>query len=98
MVKGVGRCGRRSASGGRPAVRAPPAQPAGSLSSAGALRGELGDAVGVLLGDEGRTGENGRGAAAADVAVVPVEPEGVDGEVALQVGLLVDGEFDRAVL
>ena len=37
-------------------------------------------------------------AAADEVAVVLVQPERVDGQVALEVGLLVDSELDLAVL
>ena len=37
-------------------------------------------------------------AAAEDIGVVRVEPQQVDGLVALEVGLLVDGEAEGAVL
>ena len=51
----------------------------------------------LLLVDEGRAGQHGL-ATAEDVAVLLVEVELGDGHVALQVGLLVDGELDLAVL
>src|SRR5919198_1650084 len=51
---------------------------------------ELADDVDVALVDDERPGQR-RLAAAEDVAVVLVQPQRVDGLVALQVGLLVDG-------
>src|SRR3954463_15823971 len=68
-----------------------------AATSAGSGRGVLRDSLDVRLVDERRTGE-GRLAAADRVAVGLVQPDRVDGQVALQVRLLVDGEVDRAVL
>src|SRR5207244_1158978 len=89
--------GRRTPWGRRPAVLSPPARRAGSYSSPGALRGELGDLGDVGLVDEGRAGQHGLLTAAAVVAVVLVEPQRVDRQVALQIRLLVDRELDRAL-
>src|SRR5918911_516041 len=62
-----------------------------------AVRGELGDLPDVGLVDE-RRARRDVVAAAERVAVRLVQPERVDGLVALHVGLLVDGPFDGAVL
>src|SRR3954451_1870323 len=86
----------RSWVGSRP--RGPPGGgPHGRIGSAGVLRRVLGDLVDVRAVDEGRAGEH-RLAAAEVVAVGQVEPQRLDGHVTLDVGLLVDGELDRAVL
>src|SRR5882724_3493187 len=68
------------------------------MASPRSLRGELRDRVHVGLVDKGRAGQYGLLAAAAVVAVRLVEPERVDRQVALEVGLLVDGELDGALL
>src|SRR3954451_3927825 len=60
---------------------------------AGVLLHEGEDLRDVGLVDEGRTGQHGL-AATEDVAVPQVEVELGDGQVALQVGLLVDEELD----
>src|SRR5919197_220156 len=83
---------RARAAGGR--LRG--AEPAAALL-AGPRGRELRDRRGVGLVDEARAGED-RPAAADGVGVLLEELEEHDGEVALQVLLLVDREQDRAVL
>src|SRR6267154_2492259 len=61
------------------------------------LLGQLGHRIDVGLVDEGRAGQS-RPAATDDVLVVQVQPQRVDGQVALQVRLLVDGPLNAAVL
>src|SRR4051812_25652458 len=65
--------------------------------SAGAVLGELQHLVGVLGRDERRAGVD-RLAATDVVAVDGLEVQGGHSEEALHVGLLVDGEVDRALL
>ena len=69
----------------------------GTAGLACAVGGVLGDRIDVARVDECRAGEHGC-AAADGVAVVDVQPQRVDGEVALQEGLLIDGPSDVAVL
>src|SRR6266568_9414890 len=71
-----------------PAGAAAPGGPGRSLTCA--ARGELADEVDVGLVDQERSGQRGL-ATAEDVAVGLVQPQRVDGQIALQVRLLVDG-------
>src|SRR3954447_2175546 len=80
--------------GGRPAV---PGHPGRRCGLTGVLLDERHDGVDVALVDEGRTGEDGP-STAHDVAVLQVQVELADRQVALQVRLLVDGELKLAVL
>src|SRR3954467_9291521 len=68
-----------------------------SRNLASAPLGVRGDGVGVGPVDDRWTGEH-RLAAPENVTVALVQPQLVDGLIALQVGLLVDGELDAAVL
>src|SRR5207248_3844179 len=73
-----------------------PRSPAGSYLT-GTARGELADEVDVALVHQVRAGQRGL-ATAEDVAVGLVQPQGVDGLVALQPRLLVDGPLQVARL
>src|SRR5690606_4796986 len=69
----------------------------GHPASTGALGRELRDRGDIGLRDERGAGEHRGHPAAADVAVRPVQPQRVHGEIALEIGLLVHGEPDGAV-
>src|SRR3954451_8198700 len=78
----------------RPAV---PGHPGRRCGLTGVLLDERQDGVDVALVDEGRTGQHWP-YAPHDVAVLLEQVELGDRQVALQVGLLVDRELERAVL